>query len=151
MKVIIPLLIVIVVIVYIILSLIVSSTSTQEDYNNYIPEIRAANNFQSSSIKDNTVVLSPNIPGDPYISHHTGPAFVGNIADDNTPHTGKYKFPIERHLYDGIFEDKIINDNDGNTTRIWELTDIGSSIPYNNIYASDNYLHLSMNPKDNIN
>ena len=85
-------------------------------------------------------LLAPNIPDDPRKSFKICGKFCKPIKEKNiAPTEGRFVFPKQELLYDGIWKsNRKIDDN--KETQKWNM--IGNQFPVEGEYASNNYLHM---------
>lgn len=98
-----------------------------------------------NNINDTHVLQPPNIPDDWRSTFKIGGKFCKKIKEKNiAPTQGKYTFPIQQLLYDGIYQnDRKIYDNNKLESQKWSI--IKKYYPIHNFYASNKYLYVPEN------
>ena len=98
----------------------------------------------NNDIRDTHAVKAPNIPNDPQCRFKIGGKYCKSIGNQNiSPVKGKYVFPIEKLLYDGIYHSNN-NIKDNVETQKWSL--VGK--PWNRYYATNKFYHVPKNHFD---
>ncbi len=95
-------------------------------------------------IQETTITHAPNIPYDPRTTHAIGGKFCNQLDSRLTHDEGKYKFPIHKFLFDGVWESQSCLNPDYTETRNWKLRDSGIA---NDFYSTDRFLIV---PEENL-
>lgn len=106
-----------------------------ENYPYYSPS-----NEKYCNKSETCILMAPNIPKDPQTKYQICGKYNKPIQDNNiAPTEGKFIFPKQRLLYDGIWKsDRKID----NTTEIQNWNMITDQYPIEGEYATDKFLHM---------
>ena len=125
---------------YIILILIIVLLILYTFYENSTYYSLSNEEYCNQSESDTCALLAPNIPDDPKTEYQICGKYCKSISEkDIAPTEGKYVFPKQELLYDGIWKSdrKFTNSTE---TQKWKM--IGDQFPVEGEYAANKYLHL---------
>lgn len=87
------------------------------------------------------ILMAPNIPVDPVTKYKINGKCCNEKEKKISYQNGKYKFPIKKFLYDGIWQSKEnTNCNNLIQTQTWDINPKKDDIE--GIYSTDNYYHI---------
>lgn len=116
-------------------NLLPSKDLTNLNGKNYI-NLKSENNLIKmeigKTINSPSTVSIPTNTSVPII--HTGTNCTQPISLDK----GKYTFPIQKYLYDGVWDRKVISDGNGNQENEWNVC---SNLVLEGSYATNNFIH----------
>lgn len=125
---------------YIILALIIVLLFLYTSYEGYNNISESTEEYCNQSESDTCALLAPNIPDDPKNRFEICGKFNRAVSEKEiAPTEGKFVFPKQELLYDGIWKShRKIKDNV--ETQEWEM--IKDQYPVEGEYAADKYLHM---------
>jgi hypothetical protein len=95
------------------------------------------------NIYDTNILLSPNIPTDKRYKFKIGGKHCKEYNFKIVPENGKYIFPKQELLYDGIYKSKRkFYNNKDNDIELQKWNIINKYYPINDKYATNNFFHI---------